>query len=100
MIRNFLKRNCHKDDSQRINKYYSIPDIIFDSNSDEMDKIKKVTQNYMENTSTFLVLLFKEMEARTRYVRPLYETFRKLFSTHSIIGLPKKSFRNEHLTNN
>ena len=45
------------DELQRINKYDRIPDFVFDPNSNEIDKTE--TQNHMDNTSTFLVLLLK-----------------------------------------
>ena len=39
-MQNYLKINCHVDDSQRIKKYNSIPDFIFDPENNEMDKNK------------------------------------------------------------
>ena len=35
---NDLKRNCHMDDSQIINKYDKISDVIPNLNRNEMDK--------------------------------------------------------------
>ena len=45
------------DDSQGINRCDNILDIIFDPNSNEMDK--KEIQINMENMGTFLVLKLK-----------------------------------------
>ena len=58
------------DDSKKINKFDSIPDVTFDLNSHEMDKYKVKIKKHMENTSMFLILLLMDMEAREKYARP------------------------------
>ena len=50
-------------------------------------------QNHTENNEYILVFIIKEIEARTKYVQPQYETLRKLVSTRSLVVSWKKAFR-------
>ena len=56
------------DDSQRINKYASISEVILNPIRNDMDKLKK--QKNRENISTFLVLGLKQWK-RAQSMAPI-----------------------------
>ena len=60
---------------------------------------KNKMQNHMETRVRSWFYYYKAMEARTKYVRPYYETLRKLVSTPSLIGSLEQRFWNEYLIN-